>query len=47
MRAEEKDKQIWLDEMIIQDLEQKLDSSLEEIALLQSENEDIKSYSEE
>ena len=33
--------------MIIQDLEQKLDSSLEEIALLQSENEDIKQYSEE
>ena len=44
---EDNEKKLWLSESIIQDLEQKLDASLEEIALLQSELEEIKTYSEE
>lgn len=41
------EKQIRISESIINDLEAKLDASLEEIALLQSELEEIKTYSEE
>lgn len=47
MESEDMEKQIRFSESIINDLEQKLDASLEEIALLQSELEEIKSYSEE
>jgi len=47
IEGEDMEKQVRFSESIINDLEQKLDASLEEIALLQSELEEVKTYSEE
>eukprot|EP00347_Sterkiella_histriomuscorum_P023069 403336069 len=44
---EQYERQLRISEQIIQDLEQKLDSSLEELALLQSELEEYKLHSQE
>ena len=47
LENEDFEKQLRVSESIIVDLEQKLDTSLEELALLQSELEEIKTHSQE